>query len=216
MALDLITLTDSRSPVAEAFRTLRTNLMLNGGTNAFHAIAMTSTAEADGKSEAVANLAVTFAQSGHKTILVDTDLRRPTQHTIWGVDNARGLMTMFSDDTTLANPPLVETSVANLSILPSGPAADIPADVISSQRMGEIIGLLKARADYVLFDSPPVLAAADAALLGSKLDGLLMVVRAGHTRRDHVTRAREALERVNVRLLGSVLTNAPRTRVRSY
>jgi len=87
---------------------------------------------------------------------------------------------------------------------------------MSSQRISEIIGLLKARADYVLFDCAPVLAAADAVLLGSKLDGLLLVVRAGHTRRDHVTRARESLQRVNVHLLGSVLTNAPRTRVRNY
>ena len=215
MALDLITLTDPRSPVAEAFRTLRTNLMLND-TQVLHAVAMTSAAAADGKSEALANLAVTFAQSGHKTILVDTDLRRPTQHTIWGVPNESGLMAMISDDTKLANPPLIQTKVDNLSVLPSGPVPAIPADVMSSQRLSEIIGLLKARADYVLFDAPPVLAAADAALLGSKLDGLLLVVRAGHTRRDHVARAREALQRVNVSVLGSVLTNAPRTRMGSY
>mgnify|MGYP001152335372 CR=1 FL=1 len=215
MALDLVTLKDPRSEAAEAFRTLRTNLMLNNA-QALHAVAMSSAAEADGKSEALANLAVTFAQSGHKTILVDTDLRRPTQHTIWGVNNERGLMAMVTDDTTLANPPLVETEIDNLRLLPAGAVPAIPADVMSSQRINEIIGLLKARADYVLFDCAPVLAAADAALLGSKLDGLLLVVRAGHTRRDHVTRARESLQRVNVRLLGSVLTNAPRTRVRNY
>lgn len=215
MALDLVTLKDPRSEAAEAFRTLRTNLMLNNA-QALHTVAMSSAADADGKSEALANLAVTFAQSGHKTILVDTDLRRPTQHTIWGVNNERGLMAMVTDDTTLANPPLVETEIDNLSLLPAGAIPAIPADVMSSQRISEIIGLLKARADYVLFDCAPVLAAADAVLLGSKLDGLLLVVRAGHTRRDHVTRARESLQRVNVHLLGSVLTNAPRTRVRNY
>jgi non-specific protein-tyrosine kinase len=82
--------------------------------------------------------------------------------------------------------------------------------------MAEVIGLLKARANYVLFDSPPVLAATDAALLGSKLDGVLLVVQAGATRRDHVQRARQTLERVHVRIIGSVLTNAPRESTGSY
>lgn len=216
MTADLITLKDPRSGVAEAFRTLRTNLMLGGKDSALHTIAMTSTSGADGKSAALANLAVTFAQSGHKTILVDADLRRPEQHSIWGISNERGLTTMMHEDAAMSTPPLLESGVANLSLLASGPLPDIPADILSSQRMNEIIGVLKARADYVLFDCPPVLAAADAALLGSKLDGVLLVVRAGHTRRDHVARAKEAMERVNVRLLGSVLTNAPGERRRRY
>jgi Mrp family chromosome partitioning ATPase len=98
--------------------------------------------------------------------------------------------------------------VENLQLLPAGDNPPNPADLLSSKRMSDIIGLLKARANYILFDAPPVLAATDAALLGLKLDGALLVVRAGHTRRDHTTRAREALERVHVRLLGAVLTNA--------
>ena len=203
---NLITLTDPRSAVAEAFRTLRTNLIFK----TLHTVMLTSAAESDGKSSAVANLAVTFAQAGNKTILVDCDMRRPSQHELWNVENTRGLALMMSEDTALSNPPLVETEVPNLSLLPTGALPTIPADVLSSPRMKEIIGLLKARADYVLFDSPPVLAATDAALLGSKLDGVVLVVRAGHTRRDQVARARQALERVQVPLLGAVLTNAPR------
>lgn len=214
--VDLITLNDPRSGAAEAFRTLRTNLMFSGKDKALHTIAVTSTSNGDGKSIALANLAVTFAQSGHKTILVDADLRRPAQHDIWGISNERGLMTMVTEDSAIATPPLVETSIENLSVLPTGPLPAIPSDAFSNQRMSEIIGVLKARADYVLFDCPPVLAATDAALLGNKLDGMLLVVRAGHTRRDHVSQARSALERVQVRLLGAVLTNAPRERIREY
>ena len=91
-----------------------------------------------------------------------------------------------------------------------------PADLLSGKRMDEIIRALKARADYVLFDSPPVLAATDAALLGIKLDAALLVVRAGDTRRDHTAQARQALERVHVRIVGAVLTNAPGENKISY
>lgn len=206
----LITLTDPDSAAAEAFRVLRTNLIFSSIEKPIHTLLVTSAADADDKSVALANLAVTFAQSGHKTIVVDSDLRRPSLHTIWGVDNARGLTTMMSEPALMANPPLVETGVENLLLLPSGPLPQVPADLLTSQRMSEIIGVLKARSDYVLFDSPPVLAASDAALLGVKLDGLLLVVRAGGTRRDHVQRARQTLERLHVRLVGSVLINAPR------
>ncbi|GAB4525308.1 MAG: CpsD/CapB family tyrosine-protein kinase [Anaerolineae bacterium] len=216
MTVNLITLTEPRSAMAEAYRTLRTNLMFSGTEKPLQAIMLTSTAESDGKSIALANLAVTFAQAGNKTILVDCDLRRPSQHEIWGVDNTRGLMTMMVDNAALATPPLLESGVEHLSLLTSGEVPAVPADVLSNPRMREVIGVLKARADYILFDSPPVLAATDAALLGIKLDGVLLVVRAGHTRRDQVTKARQTLQRVNVPLLGAVLTNAPREGGRRY
>jgi capsular exopolysaccharide synthesis family protein len=212
----LITLSDPRSAATEAFRALRTNLMFSSVDRPIMTLLITSAAASEDKSLTVANLAVTFAQAGNKTIIVDSDMRRPTQHEIWGVSNERGLTTMMLEDTALANPPLQNTSVANLSILTSGPLPPAPADVLSSQRMNEVISLLKARANYVLFDSPPVLAATDAALLGVKLDGTLLVVRAGSTRREHTARAKEALERVHVRILGVVLTNAQRENVNTY
>ncbi len=213
---DLITLAAPRSAAAEAYRTLRTNLMFSSVENPISTLVVTSPAESEGKSLVLANLAVTFAQSGHKTILVDSDLRRPSQHTLWNVDSAQGLTTMMLDDSALAQPPLVSTGVDNLLLLPAGALPPTPADVLGSQRMLDIIGLLKARAHYVLFDSPPVLAATDAALLGSRLDGVLLVVRAGHTRREHAARAREALERVHARIVGAVLSNAPRERAGHY
>jgi len=215
-ATNLITLTEPRSAAAEAYRTLRTNLMFSSVENPISTLVVTAPAEGEGKSLVLANLAVTFAQSGHRTILVDSDLRRPTQHTLWGLDNARGLTTMMLDDSALASPPLASVGVDNLQVLPAGELPPTPADVLGSQRMIDIIGLLKARAQYVLFDSPPVLAAADAALLASRLDGVLLVVRAGHTRREHAARAREALERVHARIVGAVLSNAPRERAGSY
>lgn len=213
----LITLTDPRSAAAEGFRSLRTNLMFGSQDRPISTLLVTSCANHDDKSEVLANLAVTFAQAGHKTIIVDCDLRKPIQHEIWGFDNnTRGLMTMMTEDSALASPPLAQTSVEYLSVLPTGPLPPIPADVLSNQRMNEIIGVLKARASYILFDSPPVLAVTDAALLGTRLDGVLLVVKAGQTRRDHAARARQTLERVQVRMIGAVLTNAPGESAHGY
>ena len=206
----LITLSDPRSAAAEAYRSLRTSLMFTSIEKPITAFAITSPSSSEDKSLVLANLAVTFAQAGNKTIIIDGDLRRPAQHEIWGVSNERGLTTMMLDDGALSTPPLFETEVPNLSILPSGILPPVPADVLSSQKMNNVIGVLKARAHYLLFDSSPVLAATDAALLGAKLDGVVLVVRVGTTRRDHAARAREILERVNAHVLGAVMTNAVR------
>jgi capsular exopolysaccharide synthesis family protein len=212
---NLITLTEPKSAAAEAFRTLRTNLMFSSVEHPIQTLLVTSPVDGEGKSDAVANLAVTFAQGGNKTILVDADLRRPSQHNIWGVKN-RGLTTMMLDDAAMANPPLVESGIENLLLLPAGEDAPNPADLLSSKRMNEIIGILKARANYILFDSPPVLAATDAALLGIKLDGVLLVVKSGQSRRDQTAAAREALEQVHARVVGAVLMNAPRENRKAY
>lgn len=206
----LITLSEPRSAAAEAYRSLRTNLMFSSVENPIHTLLVTSPARDDHKSVTLANLAVTFAQGGSETILVDADLRQPKQHRIWGISGQRGLTGMMVDDAAISQPPLQAAGVENLRIMVSGELPPNPADLLSGKRMDEIIGVLKARADYVLFDSPPVLAAADAALLGIKLDGVLLAVRAGDTRRDHTAQARQALERVHVRVVGAVLTNAPR------
>lgn len=206
----LITLSEPRSAAAEAYRSLRTNLMFSSVENPIHTLLVTSPARDDQKSITLANLAVTFAQGGSKTILVDADLRQPKQRRIWGISGQRGLTGMMVDDAAISQPPLQATGVENLQIIVSGELPPNPADLLSGKRMDEIIGVLKGRADYVLFDSPPVLAATDAALLGIKLDGALLAVRAGDTRRDHTAQARQALERVHVRVVGAVLTNAPR------
>ena len=213
---NLITLSEPRSAAAEAFRSLRTNLMFSSVENPIHTLLITSPARDDQKSLSLANLAVTFAQSGNRTVIVDADLRQPNQHQIWNIDNSKGLTTMMVDDDAISEPPLLATEVDNLNILPTGNLPPNPADLLSANRMDEIIGALKKRADYLLFDSPPVLAATDATLLGIKLDAALLVIRAGDTRRDHTAQARQALERVHVRIVGAVLTNAPHENTIAY
>jgi len=208
--LDLITVTDPRSPAVEAYRTLRTNLTFAALDKPIETLVITSAAPGAGKSIVLANLAVTMAQGEHRTIMVDADLRRPELHNIFGVANERGLTTMFVEEAALDNPPLMETGVDNLWLLPSGPLPPNPADLLGSRRMEQAIAALKARADVILFDAPPVIAVTDATVLGTKVDGVLLVVSAGRTRREHALRARELLERVHVRIVGAVLNDAPR------
>ncbi|MFN3763633.1 MAG: CpsD/CapB family tyrosine-protein kinase [Anaerolineae bacterium] len=214
--LPLVTLTDPRSPAAEAYRTLRTNLTFAGLDQPIEALVVTSPAPEKEKSLAAANLAVVMAQGEHRTILADADLRRPVLHEIFGVSNERGLTTMFVDPQARAEPPLVEVGVENLWLLPSGPLPPNPADLLGSRRMEEIIALLRSRADVLIFDAPPVLAVTDAAVLGMKVDGVLLVVAAGRTRREQARQARELLERARVRIVGAVLTDVPASMVRRY
>lgn len=207
---DLITLTNPRSPAAEAYHTLRTNLTFAALDRPIETLVVTSPAPDAGKSVVLANLAVTLAQGERRTILVDADLRRPTLHEIFGVSNERGLTTIFVEEKALENLPLVETGVQNLWLLPSGPLPPNPADLLGSRKMEQAVAALKAQADVVLFDVPPVVAVTDAVVLSAKVDGVLLVVSAGRTRREHVQRAKELLERVHARIVGAVLNDAPR------
>jgi capsular exopolysaccharide synthesis family protein len=202
----LITLTDPRSPVTEAFRTLRTNLIFSSLDHPLTTLLVTSATPEDEKSLTLANLAVTLAQGGRRTIVVDCDLRRPRQAEIFGVAAQPGLTEFILGGGD--QPTLTATSVEGLQLLPAGALPPNPADLLSSRRLEAAIATLKAQADVVLFDAPPVLAVTDAALLASKLDGVLLVVTAGQTRRDHAQRAKDLLEKIHVRLVGTVLTNA--------
>lgn len=202
----LITLTDPRSPVAEAYRSLRTNLEFSSLDEPLRTLVVTSPAPEAGKSTTLANLAVTMAQAGKQVALVDCDLRRPSLHDIFGISNATGLTSVILDDTTSA-PPLRETGVAGLRLLTSGPLPPNPAELLGSRRMSELIQSLRDQADMVLFDAPPVIAVTDAAILASQVDGVLLVLNAGVTRREHAQRAKAALDKVNARLVGTVLNN---------
>ena len=204
----LITLTNPRSPVSEAYRTLRTNLSFYSLDNPLRSLVVTSAAPEEGKSTTIANLAVTMAQSGRKTILVDCDLRRPSLHTLFNLENNAGFTNMMLDENAAA--PLQKTEVENLWVLTSGPKPPNPADLLGSRQMDRVIETLAGQADLVLFDAPPVVAVTDAVVLGAKVDGVLLVVSAGKTRRDHAEKAKQILEKANVRIIGVTLTNAPK------
>ncbi|MDT8305261.1 MAG: CpsD/CapB family tyrosine-protein kinase [Anaerolineae bacterium] len=204
---DLITLTDPRSPASEAYRTLRTNLSFYSLDDPIRTLVVTSPTPNDGKSVTIANLAITMAQSGRRTILVDCDLRRPSLHTLFGVENEAGLTTMILNEEQEA--PLVQTGVDNLWLLPSGSLPPNPADLLGSRQVDRVLESLLEKADIVLLDAPPVVGFTDAAVLGARVDGVLLVLRSGRTRREHAERAKAQLERANVRVIGATLTDAP-------
>lgn len=206
--MSLITLSDPRSPVSEAYRTLRTNLSFSGLDEPIRTLVVTSPAPDEGKSTTIANLAVTMAQGGRKTILVDCDLRRPTLHTFFDLKPEPGLTDLLLEEN--GQPALQPTMVDGLQLLSSGPLPPNPADLLGSHKIDQIIANLSKQADIVLFDAPPVIAVTDATVLGSKVDGVLLVINAGKTRREHAELAKEMLEKANVRIVGAALTNAPK------
>jgi capsular exopolysaccharide synthesis family protein len=204
---------EPKSAAAEAYRALRTNIMFASPDKPVHTLLATSTSPDDGKSTTLANLAITFATAGSNTVLVDADLRRPHLHTIFGLGNDMGLTT-FIADMARSKPgetphlPLQDTMVDNLQVLTSGPVPPNPAEILASQRMGEIIALLRSGAEYILIDTPPIIAVTDAAVLAPRVDGVILVVNAGKTRRDLAVKARDMLNQVNAHILGVVLNNA--------
>lgn len=200
----VITHHDPGSIAAEAFRVLRTNLQFMGLDKPVKTILITSATPGEGKTTTAINLAIAFAQTGAKVLLIDADLRRPTVAKVLGVENWKGLTSAL---LTQDEPEdfLVQTAIPGLSVLTSGPLPPNPAELVGSGRMGRLLEHLAERFDVVLVDSPPVLAVTDACVLAPKVDGALMVVRSGKVEREKAVRAKEALTAVKANLLGVVL-----------
>lgn len=203
---DLITLTDPRSPASEAFRALRTNLEFAGLERPLRSLLVVAPAIDPGTATTLANLAVIMSEGGRKVILVEGDLRKPALHQIFGASNAVGLSSLFADGAGIELP-LQASGVEHVQLLPSGPLPPNPSILLGSGRMDELIAALTDQADMVLFSAPPVIAVTDAALLAARVDGTLLVLRAGATEREHTQRAKDLLDKVNARLVGAVLTN---------
>jgi capsular exopolysaccharide synthesis family protein len=209
MDSNLITLRDPRSPAAEAYRALRMNLAFTSLDQALSIFVVSSPAAAGMESDVAANVAVVMAQAGQTVTLVDADLRRPRLHTLFNVPQEPGVTTVLLGQVDGAELPLVGTEVPGLSLLPSGALPPNPADILSSNRMRTLLARLKELSDIIILQAPPVTVAVDASVLAVQTDGLLLAVRAGHTRRDRIDQAKDILERYRVRLLGAVMTDAP-------
>ena len=202
----LITHADPRSPVAEAYRSMRTNLAFARAQQSPQAIVVASPGPADGKSTTVANLAITFAQQGQRTLLMDADLRRAVLDKAFDVARSPGLTEVIIGEAALGDV-IHETGVPNLSIVASGRFPPNPAELLGSTKMQEILHEAKARFDVVLLDSPPLLAVTDAAVLSTMVDGVVLVIRTERTKRDAVRRALGHIRSVRGRLLGAVLND---------
>lgn len=203
---ELVTLSHDRSGGAEAYRTLRTNLLFSAAAQSLKRIVVTSAGPSEGKSTTAANLGVAFAQQGYRVLLIDSDLRRPRLHKIFGSAQMPGLTNVLSGGTT-AMDAIVQTSVPGLSVLTAGTTPHNPAELLGSPRMREQLDKLAAAFDVIILDTPPLLVTSDAAVVSRYSDGALVVVRAGTTERQAVQDALKQLSAVGARILGTVLND---------
>lgn len=198
-----------RAPVAEAYRTLRTNVEFAAVDEPVRTLLVTSSIPGEGKTTTAANLAAVFAQAGRRTILLDGDFRRPGAHRIFNLPNAHGLSSLIRSDETGIDDVAQATEQENLRVITTGALPPNPAELLGSQRMRIILERLTAAADMVIVDSPPLQAVTDAAILASITDGTLFVIDAGRTRRGAVQSGREALAKAGARALGVALNRLP-------
>ena len=201
----LVMLQNTSVPATEAYRVLRTNLQFAMVDRALKLLVVTSPSPMEGKSLTAANLAAALARGGKRVIVVDVDMHRPTQHRLFKLVNNIGLTTALLAENLPIDNLLQKTTVPGLFVLATGPLPPNPAELIGSRRMQEILVKLKDRADIVILDSPPVMAVADSVILSTITDAVLMVVRAGKTRRDVAKQTASALQQVKTRVLGVVL-----------
>lgn len=204
----LITFAGDRSAVAEAFRTLRTNLRFLQLDDPPRVLVVTCSQAGDGKSTTASNLALALAQSGKTVALVDGDMRHPDLHTMFGLDNSVGLTGVLSGQAAL-DEALQPADVTGLFVLTSGTLPPNPAEILGSSAADHLLGELRNRFDYVIVDSSPLIEVADAAILAADSDGVLIVARRNATRRDHLTQAVRRLRNVGAPILGAILTTIP-------
>lgn len=203
----IISIVNPKSPEAEAYRTLRTNLQFSSVDTELKTILVASSNASEGKSTTVCNLAVSFAQIGKKVLLIEGDLRRPRLHKYLTLSNQTGISNVLAQQVTAEA--VVQKTVLDIEVLTSGPIPPNPAELLSSQRMKQLIEDLKNQYDLIIIDAPPVGVVTDAAILSTLVDGTLMVVASHETDSDLALRSIKLLQNVEARILGTVLTKVP-------
>src|SRR5712672_4709880 len=196
-----------KSQMSEAFRALRTALLLSQADHPPQVILVTSALPREGKTTAAANLAVTLAQLGDRTLLIDADLRKPGIGRLLSLGSAKyaGLSSFLAGVSSLDLVTIQHPAIPNLSAIPTGPLPPNPADLLSSHKLDDAIAELRTKFKFIVIDSPPIMAATDAVILSVKADGVLLVVRSGETPKEAFTRTRDLLSSVKAHLLGVVL-----------
>jgi succinoglycan biosynthesis transport protein ExoP len=205
--IELVSYNQPKSQVSEAFRALRTSLLLSQADHPPQVVLVTSALPREGKTTAAVNLAVTLAQLGDRTLLLDSDLRKPGIRRALNLTVGKdvGLSTYLAGVASLDEVIVPHPAIKNLAALPTGPIPPSPADLLSSMRMREAIADLRNQYKFIVLDSPPIMAATDAVILSALTDGVLLVVRSGETPKEAFTRTRDLLTAVKCRLLGVVL-----------
>lgn len=203
----LVPVADPKSPLSEQYRSLRTNILALAQSQQWKAFVVTSSVPGEGKSVTSANLACVLAeQSDRKIVLVDADMRKPTQHKLFAVDNTRGLSDYLSGGSMLEMA-LQRSRLSNLWVLPAGRTPANPAELLTGKRMDDLLARLRRDYDFVVIDTPPVVATTDAAVLSPRVDGTILVIRMESTQREVTKHAAELLRKARANLCGTVLTD---------
>lgn len=200
----LIVSTNLKSPISEEYRLLRTKIPFSSKDMDLKTIMVTSSQSGEGKSTTISNLAVTYAQEGKKVLLIDADLRKPSLHRIFSQLNHQGLSTLLAGQSSVEEA-IQETSISQLSLLPSGPLSANPSELFNSLAMRELLEQMKEQYDVILMDTPAVLTVTDSVIVSALCDGVIMVVAAGKVKKERLKKAQEQLEHVNARILGIVI-----------
>ena len=201
--INLIARENPKSPVSEAYRTIRTNIQFAGVDKAMKTIVFTSTAQDEGKSTVVANLGIVMAQAGQKVVIMDCDFRNPTQHRLFKLQN-KGLSNCIAIGKDVLE--IVQSSgTPGLDILTSGPVAPNPSEILASNRMKTVIEELKEKYDYVLIDTPPVLPVTDSSVISSIADGTILLTAWNQITPAMAKEAKTRLEQAGAKILGVVL-----------
>jgi capsular exopolysaccharide synthesis family protein len=198
---------DARSPVAEAYRSVRTSLNL-GSAQTARTLLIASPMPGDGKSTTASNLAIAFAEAGQRTLLIDCDLREPVQHLIFGIDGLAGVSSVIAAEADLASA-VRATRVPGLYLLPCGPVPANPAEMLASKRFGQMMQALLGQFDRIVLDSPPIVSVTDARILGASADATLLVLRMGRSMRKTGVLALDGLERVRANVIGAIANDMP-------
>ena len=199
-----ITELDQKSPIAEAFRTVRTNISFSDVDNEIQTILFTSTKQNEGKSTVISNVAYSFSKLENcKVLLMDLDLRNPTVHKMFGVSNTYGLMDNLKNDRPLEK--CIHKIEENIHVLPTGAIPPNPTEILSSKKMAKFLKDIKSHYDYIFIDAPPVGVVSDATIISSNVDGVMYVVGAKETDLSHAQVAIENLKKADANIIGSVL-----------
>ncbi|SEA77541.1 capsular exopolysaccharide family [Thalassobacillus cyri] len=214
-ARTLIAKMNPRSPISEQYRTIRTNLQFASVDQELRTMMVTSAGPAEGKSLTVSNLAVTFAQQDKKVLLVDADMRKPTLHYTFRLDNSRGLSSVLIGDK-LMHDVVQQSDLDNLNLMSSGPIPPNPSELLGSRAMENFLQAAKQSYDVVIFDTAPVLAVTDGQILSNICDGVLLVTRSKQTEIDAGKKAVDLLHQVNANVLGAVLNDVEQKKSNYY
>lgn len=211
----LISLLNPKSPVTEAYRSIRTNIDFSSLDHNIQVIMSTSATPGEGKSTTICNLAVVYAQSDKKVVLIDADLRKPTMHHTFQLSNRIGLSSLLSRQADMTSV-VQETTIPNLSVITSGPIPPNPSEMVASGRMSALIEELRDQYDIILIDTPPMLAVTDAQIISTKSDGVVLVLDSGRVKKDMALKVQEQLNQVNAKILGVVLNNVKKKQGAGY